>query len=106
MFTHGGSPMAEHVPKDWHDAIMHARLVFGNNVLMGSDSPPDRHQPPQGFAVSLNVDQVADAERIFRDLSESGAVQMPLQKTFWAARFGMLADQFGIPWMVNCEKDT
>ena len=69
MVTHGGSPMAEHVPKEWHDAIMHARLVIGDNILMGSDNPPDQQQKPQGFAVAIGVDKVADAERIFKALS-------------------------------------
>ena len=45
----------------------------------------------------------AETERIFHELEQSGKVQKPIQKTFWSARFGMLVDQFGIPWMVNCE---
>jgi PhnB protein len=58
-----------------------------------------------GCSVSLNVDSIAEAERIFAALSEDGSVQMPLEATFWAARFGMLVDRFGVSWMVNCEKD-
>jgi PhnB protein len=54
--------------------------------------------------VTLNVEQTAGAERIFAALSESGTVTVPLQETFWAARYGMLMDQFGIPWMINCER--
>jgi PhnB protein len=53
--------------------------------------------------VSLQVKDPAEAERIFRALAEKGSVRMPLDKTFWAQRFGMLVDRFGIPWMVNCE---
>jgi PhnB protein len=58
-----------------------------------------------GCSVSLNVDSIAEAERIFAALSEDGSIQMPLEATFWAARFGMLVDRFGVSWMVNCEKD-
>ena len=83
---------------------MHARLVVGDRVLMGSDVPPDHHDKPQGFSVSLGIDTPAEAERIFRALAEGGTVQMPLQETFWALRFGTLVDRFGIPWMVNCER--
>ncbi len=65
---------------------------------------PEDYIAPQGFNVTLNVEQAADAERIFAALSESGTVKVPLQETFWAVRYGMLTDQFGIPWMINCER--
>ena len=71
---------------------------------MGSDAPTERYEPMKGLSVSLNVDKPAEAERIFKALAEKGKVHMPLQETFWAARFGMLVDRFGTPWMVNCEK--
>jgi PhnB protein len=58
----------------------------------------------KGIMVTLGIDNPAEAERIFNVLSENGTVQMPIQETFWARRFGMLVDQFGTPWMVNCEK--
>ena len=103
LFTHEGSPMAEQVPPDWRKKIMHARLVVGDQVLMGSDSPPAHHEAAKGFSVSVGIDDPADAERIFRALAENGTVRMPLQQTFWAVRFGMLVDRFGIPWMINCE---
>jgi PhnB protein len=103
MMTHGDSPMAEQVPPEWRNKVMHARLVLSDKVLMGSDAPPDRYEEPKSFSVSVGVDKAAEAERIFNALAQNGTVQMPLQKTFWAERFGMLVDQFGIPWMVNCE---
>jgi uncharacterized glyoxalase superfamily protein PhnB len=59
---------------------------------------------PAGFSVAINLEDVAKSERIFHALAEGGTVQMPIQETFWAERFGMLTDQFGIPWMVNCGK--
>jgi len=103
MFTHAGTPAAEHVPPEWLSKIMHARLTVGDSVLMGSDAPPDRYKGAKGFSVNIAVEEPAEAERIFHALSENGTVGMPLQQTFWAARFGMLVDRFGIPWMVNCE---
>ena len=104
MMPHEGTPAAEHVPPEWRNKIMHARLTVGDKVLMGSDAPPAHHEPMKGFSVTLGVDDPADAERIFHALAENGTVRMPIQQTFWAARFGMLMDQFGIPWMINCEQ--
>jgi PhnB protein len=104
MMPHEGSPAAAHVPETWRNKIMHARLSIGDTVLMGSDAPPDRYQKPQGFSVTLGIDDPAEAERVFNALSENGTVHMPIQETFWALRFGMFVDRFGIPWMINCEK--
>ena len=104
LLTHGESPMADKVPSDWRSKVMHARMTIGDKVLMGSDAPPGRYESPKGFSVSLSVDEPAEAERIFRALEDDGTVQMPIQETFWALRFGMLIDRFGIPWMVNCER--
>jgi PhnB protein len=103
MMTHGDSPMAEQVPSEWRNKVMHVRMALGDEVLMGSDAPPDRYEQPKGFSVSVGIGKPAEAERIFNALAQNGTVQMPLQKTFFAERFGMLVDQFGIPWMVNCE---
>ena len=104
MLTHEGTPAEQDVPSEWRKKILHARLTVGDQALMGSDAPPERYDKPQGFSVSLNVDKPAEAERIFRALSENGKVQMPLERTFWAVRFGMCVDRFGSPWMVNCEQ--
>lgn len=104
MLTYAGSPMADQTPPEWRNKVMHARLTIGDTMLMGSDAPPDRYAPMKGIMVTLGIDNPDEAERIFRALSENATVQMPIQKTFWAARFGMLVDQFGTPWMVNCEQ--
>jgi PhnB protein len=104
MMPHEGTPAAAQVPPEWLKKIIHARLAVGDKVLMGSDAPPDRYQETKGFSVSIGVDTPAEAERIFHALSENGKVHMPMDKTFFAERFGMLADQFGIPWMIICEK--
>jgi PhnB protein len=103
MFTHAGTPAAEHVPPEWLNKIMHVTLKVGDSVLMGSDAPPDRYKKPEGFTVNIALNDVAEAERIFHALAENGTVGMPIQQTFWAERWGMLTDRYGIPWMVNCE---
>jgi PhnB protein len=106
MIPHAGTPAEQHVPPEWRKKILHARLTVNGEVLMGSDAPPDRYEEPKGFSVSLQIKDPADAERIFASLAENGAVRMPLQQTFWAARFGMLVDRFGTPWMINCDQAT
>jgi PhnB protein len=103
MMTYGESPMADQTPPEQLDKIMHVSLMVGDTILMGSDAPPEYFEKPQGFSVSLQFDNIADAERIFNALAENGTVRMPLAETFWAARFGMLVDQFGTPWMINCD---
>ena len=103
LLTYADAPAGEPVSPDSRDKIMHARLVVGDQILMGSDAPAERFERPQGFSVSIGVDDPAAAERIFAALSKEGTVRMPLQQTFWALRFGMLIDRFGIPWMINCE---
>ena len=82
--------------------IMHGRISIGGATVMGADSPPAHFQKPQGFSVSLQVDDLGDAERKFKALSDGGSVNMAFAKTFFAKGFGMCVDQFGIPWMVYC----
>lgn len=106
MLTHRDAPSAEHVAADWHDKIMHARLELGDRVLMGSDHPPEHFHTMSGFCVQLEIADAAQAERIFQELSINGKVTMPFAPTFWAYRFGMLTDQFGTPWMINCEQSA
>jgi PhnB protein len=106
MLTYGNSPMAEEVSSEWWDKIMHVSLIVGDKTLMGSDNPPEHYEETKGSSVLLGVEDSAEAERIFEKLAENGKVRMPIQETFWAARFGMLVDQFGIPWMINCEQAT
>lgn len=102
MMSYGDSPMAEHMPPEQHTRIIHASLTIGDEVLMGGDVP-ERYEAPKGFSVSLHIDDPTEAERIFNTLADKGTVTMPLEPTFWAERFGMLIDRFGIPWMINCD---
>jgi PhnB protein len=105
LFRYGGTPLADQVPPDWSEKIMHGSLTVGDQVMMGGDVAQDRYEEPKGFSMSLHIKGTADAERIFHELAGGGRIVMPLEKTFWAARFGMLVDRFGIPWLVNCDGD-
>ena len=98
------SPMADQIPAEQRDWLIHARLVAGDVVLMGSDAPPDKYRAAAGTYISLQVETPSEADRIFGALAEGGRVEMPIQETFWARRFGSCADRFGILWMVNCDK--
>ena len=102
LFRYAGTPLADQVSPDWQDKVMHGSLTIGQVVLMGGDVA--RYEAPRGFSLSLQIRGTAEAERVFRELGEGGSVTLPLQKTFWAARFGMLVDRFGIPWLINCEE--
>ena len=102
LMTHADSPIANEVPAEWGPRIMHARLAVGDQVLLASDAMPGHYATPRGVYVTLRVDTVEEADRIFAALSDAGRVTMPIGQTFWSARFGMCADRFGIGWMVNC----
>ena len=104
MMLYEGSPAEASASAEWGKKIIHARLVFGDNVLMASDAPPGRFQKMQGISVTLNIKDQVEAERVFDALAEGATVAMPLAETFWAVKFGMLTDRFGTPWMINCEK--
>ncbi|HEU4475490.1 MAG TPA: glyoxalase/bleomycin resistance/extradiol dioxygenase family protein [Methyloceanibacter sp.] len=104
MMQAAGTPAEPGWPEDWRKKIIHARMLVDGVALMGSDCPPDRLEKMQGFSVTLNVKEPAEAERVFDELVEGGTVRIPLQETFWALKFGMLTDRFGTPWMINCEK--
>ena len=101
IFRYGGSPMAGQVPADWQDKVMHGSVTVGGQVLMGGDV--SLYEQPKGFSLSVQITSPTEAERIFHELGKDGTIVMPLEKTFWAARFGMLVDRFGIPWLINCE---
>ena len=82
------------------------RLTVGEQRAHGLDAPPGHyHEASKGYSVSIGLDDPQEAERIFEALAEGGnGTACPSDTTFWAARFGMLADRFGIPWMINCEE--
>jgi PhnB protein len=98
------SPMAAQAPAGWERKILYGRLTLGDTDLAGADVLPEQYKDPSGFSILLNLDDPEYAERMFAALAEGGAVQMPLQKTFWAARYGGVTDRFGVPWEINCEQ--
>jgi PhnB protein len=104
MMTYENTPMDLQTPSDWRKKISHATFALAEYMFSGSDALPGQYQKPQGFALQLNLSDPVEAERIFKVLAENGIVQMPLHETFWALRFAVLVDQFGIPWAINCEK--
>jgi PhnB protein len=95
------SPEPGHVPPGAGDKIMHATFTIGDTTVMASDGTCQGKPDFKGVSLSLNVDTEAEAERFFAALSEGGQVQVPLTKTFFSPRFGMLADRFGVAWMVH-----
>ena len=102
IFRYAGTPLAGQVPADWGNKVMHGNLTVGDQVFQGADVAPDGYEPPKGFSLSIHLNDPAQAERIFQALAKGGTIVTPLERTFWAARFGMLVDRFGIPWVINC----
>ncbi len=88
------------VPPGSENKVMHASFRIGEATLMGSDGQCNGKPVFQGFALSLTAADDAEAKRLFGLLADGGQVQMPLAKTFFASSFGMLADRFGVGWMV------
>lgn len=89
------------LPECFEEKVMHASLQVGDTVVMASDGRCEGPQTFDGFSLSITVSEDAEAERVFAALSEGGLVTMPLEKTFWAPKFGMLQDKFGVGWMVS-----
>lgn len=105
MHRFAGSPMAADAPEGWDQKVMHASLgMDGQPLLLASDGMPDTpSEPPRGFSLAFGTQTVEEADRVFAALAEGGRIGMPIGPTFFAARFGMLTDRYGIPWMVNCD---
>ena len=89
------------LPAGSDDKVMHATLRIGSSNVMCSDGRCDGKPVFNGFSLSLDAASEAEAERLFAALCDGGTVQMPLAKTFWSPRFGMVADRFGVGWMVS-----
>jgi PhnB protein len=88
------------VPPGSGDKIMHTSFRIGDTTVMASDGRCQGQPSFAGFSLSLTAPDDAEAERLFAALAEGGQVQMPLAKTFFSSRFGMVADRFGVPWMI------
>ena len=97
VVRHGEQPNPN-IPADWKDKILHARIEIASTILMGADIP--NAEPMRSAYLSLAVDSEADAERIYRVLTDGGEVFMKMAKTPFANRFAMLRDRFGASWML------
>lgn len=108
MLPYSQAPESENLPAESRDRIMHTRLVVDGQALMGSDNTAECPLPYEGIKgahISISVETLEEAERIFHALADNGTLRMPLEETFWAERFGMLVDKFGVSWMVGCNKE-
>ena len=94
------SPDPAAIPPGSEDKVMHANLRIGETTVLASDGHSLGRPTFQGFALSITAPKDADVERTFNALADGGKVQMPLAKTFFSSRFGMVADRFGVLWMV------
>ncbi|MCE4070887.1 MULTISPECIES: VOC family protein [Pseudomonas] len=102
------APGCEDMPEALKNRVIHVRLEVDGHVLMGSDASPQcgQYEGGKGVSITLNVDSKAEARRLFDALGKGGKVTMPLDQTFWAELFGAVEDRFGVPWMINCEKEA
>lgn len=103
----GADPAAMDAMRAAGERIMHIRVQVGDQLLMGSDCPPNYpYDGIHGFSVALGFDDAAEGKKAFDALAEGARVDMPFGPTFWAEGFGMLVDRFGVPWMVNAGEKT
>jgi PhnB protein len=100
------SPEPQGLPDCFDDKIMHASVRIGKTTLMVSDGQCEGDQNFDGFSLSITVPDAVQAEKIFAALAENGVIVAPLEQTFWAPKFGMLQDRFGVSWMVSVEHKT
>src|SRR4051794_2077680 len=100
MMQYKESPDQQGCPPGQGDKIMHMTMKIGNSLVQASDGRCSGKADFHGFALSLTPANDAEAERLFNALAEGGQIQMPLSKTFFASSFGMLADKFGVMWMI------
>jgi PhnB protein len=105
-FKESPEPMpAGSIPPGFENKVMHASFRIGGSRLMASDGNEEGAKF-EGFSLSLAVPSEAEADRVFAALAKGGKVGMPLAKTFWSPKFGMLTDRFGVGWMVSVAVKT
>ena len=100
LMTHGEAPGAANVAPERKNAVLHAQMKIGGTMLLGADVEPERFQPMRSAYLTLMLDSVEEAERIYALLSEDGQIFMRMEETFFAKRFAMLRDRFGTSWML------
>jgi PhnB protein len=104
IMTHGQMPNPGGIDPAWKDKVLHARIELGGTAIYGADIPSPPFEPMRSAYLSLGVDSIAEAERIYALLSEGGEIFMKLEETFFAHRFAMFRDRFGTSWMLLNEK--
>jgi PhnB protein len=102
--THGQSPQPSPLGPEWKNAVLHASIELGGTTLLGADIP--NAEPMRSAYLTLSADSDADAERIFKVLSDGGRALMPMAETFFATRFGQVRDRFGVNWMILRSRPT
>lgn len=102
MLKVAGSPAEQHLPPEMKDGVLHGGLALDNMNIFASDCGSPEEVAQRG-RLCINLDDAADAKRIFTALSEGGEVTMPLGETFFARHYAQLTDRYGTPWMIVCE---
>jgi len=103
LSTYGESPMP--CDDDYKDKLVHARLIFDDNMIMISDSFKGQPVSTHGnIQLSVDVEDEKKLDQVFTKMAEGGMITMPLADQFWGAKFGMIVDKFGVSWMFNCVK--
>jgi len=102
MLSWGESPMAQEVPAEWLGRICHASMSVGGSELAGVDDPFEEYERPRGFQLIVEFDEAAEARRVFAEMAAGGEVKVAMQRTFWSPSYGVLVDEFGVRWEMNC----
>jgi len=103
LLTYGQSPAAGQVPADWQDKIINGDIELNGLRIAGGDLLPEQYAPPAGFAILVPTEDKTQTEAFFEALSRDGTVDFPLQETFWSPCYGIVTDQFGVTWKLNCK---
>jgi PhnB protein len=102
-----GSPAVNAVPASWADKVLYGMLRSPAGIVNIMDAPPGRAgEPGDNFMLGVQTDSEAQTDEVFAKLAEGGSVIMPLAKTFWSPRFGMVTDKFGVKWLINCQAES
>ena len=104
LMTHDEMPEGSGGHPEWGNAVLHARMEIGETMILAADIPTDRFQPMRSAYLTLMLDSIQEAERVYTLLVDGGEIFMPMEETFFAHRFAMLRDRFGTSWMLLHER--
>ncbi|MBU2916375.1 VOC family protein [Psychrosphaera sp. F3M07] len=102
LLPYKDSPASSSVPDNWQDKIVHGNIKLAGIEIAGADVRPEHYNKPKGFYLLLTLQTPEQVKQVFAHLSVNGEVLMPPQKTFWSSCYGILVDQFAVPWKINC----